>query len=86
MNKKIFASIIVVLTLLFILTGCSKENQPQTANPVVSNADASQTVSEQADSLSKDIADFDKLSQDLSVDELDNIDQQLADAQKLETP
>lgn len=84
MNKKIFASVIVVLALMFLLTGCSKESQPQPASPAVSSAQDTQTVSEQVASVSKDIADFDKLSQDLSVDELDNIDQPLTDAQKLE--
>lgn len=81
MNKKIFVFLVGIL-LVLLVAGCSKfgaQQSDQPAQPVTGGE--GKTLDDDLQSLDSSLENVDKLSQDLSTDELEDVDSELSEAE-----
>ena len=72
MRKKMMNKLIAVLALAFLLVACAKQAAPEPAN--VQAPEAVVTPASDLPDISGDIAGVDALDQDLSTDDLNNVE------------
>lgn len=81
MNKKIFLFSLGIL-LVLLIAGCSKFGTQPTDRPTQPVAgDEEKTLDDDLQSLDSSLESVDKLSQDLSTNELEDVDSELSEAE-----
>lgn len=83
--NKLFGIFLLVLLVLFV-SACSKQADTVTTPQDTVGVSDVKPLSEDIDSVDQELGEMDKLSQDLSTDELDVLDEELAQVETAEMP